>query len=162
MSQLWVRLSQIEVEKLKAVEEAVHCRCTALHCGAGGEEEGRREERMTVEEERMSVEEERMTVEGERDEVARLGEEAAREMEGAKNLMWTARDSQDRQAELNRLQVSNCGLKTFLVPVFLISLISLSGCPDIVRSWEGHRRSECQGLCPWAQVFSSCLLFPAQ
>ena len=85
MSQLWVRLSQIEVEKLKAVEEAVHCRCTALHCGAGGEEEGRREERMTVEEERMSVEEERMTVEGERDEVARLGEEAAREMEGAKN-----------------------------------------------------------------------------
>ena len=86
-------------------------------------EEGRREERMTVEEERMTVEEERMTVEGER--------------EGAKNLMWTARDSQDRQAELNRLQVSNCCLKTFLVPGFLISLISLSGCPDIVRTRVG-------------------------
>ena len=85
LRELWIRLAQMEAEKLKAVELAV-------------EEEKRR-----VAEKRQ---EERRIVQQEREEVERLRKEAKEEREAGRAALQGAQQSQARQVELvNRLQV---------------------------------------------------------
>ena len=85
LRELWIRLAQMEAEKLKAVELAV-------------EEEKRR-----VAEKRQ---EERRIVQQEREEAERLRKEAKEEREAGRAALQGAQQSQARQVELvNRLQV---------------------------------------------------------
>ena len=85
LRELWIRLAQMEAEKLKAVELAV-------------EEEKRR-----VAEKRQ---EERRIVQQEREEAERLRKEAKEEREAGRAALQGAQQSHARQVELvNRLQV---------------------------------------------------------
>ena len=87
--ELWIRLAQMEAEKLKAVEQAVE------------------EERRRVEGKREAA---RRVAEREREEVARLRLEAGQEREAARYQLLSAQESQARQVDLvNRLQVSTIG-----------------------------------------------------
>jgi hypothetical protein len=90
---LWVRLAQMETEKLRAVEEAVA-----------------EERRLGMED----VQKERIILEKERNDLAREKEQIRRERDAIDQNRRMGAESQAREAELvNRLQVKNKELLKF-------------------------------------------------
>ena len=87
--ELWVRLAQMETEKLRAVEEAVE-----------------EERRVRMED----VQKERIILERERNDLAREKEQIRRERDAIDHNRRMGAESQAREAELvNRLQVKKIG-----------------------------------------------------